>query len=365
MTPNDLPLVAPSTEMLARYLAGESSPAERNNVDAWAAADPDAGAELDQLWTVWTSPGSRRVSTPAWSTDGMREALLSRVNEAENAPTYGHLREFPGSRTRMPFSRAAMWGVWSVVLLVAGALLLRVPSSPDRVRHYQTSPGQQSTVRFADGSLITLAPATTLEIESHKISLRGEAYFRLVPNSHHPRTIHTNGAVVNVLGTTFVVRQYADEAQSQVFVEDGKISVQARRHAGAPGAVLARNMVARVTDSTVTVERGISPRTYVSWTRGVLIFERVPLRKVVAELERAYGTSIRIPDSTLAAEIVVADVDVARVPLARVLDFITTIVNAHYTKDGTTYVVVPGRGNMPASREMKQRIPLSEKQYGR
>ena len=42
--------------------------------------------------------------------------------------------------------------------------------------------------------------------------------------------------------------------------------------------------MALVTDSGITVTSGVSTHNYTSWTHGTLIFDRTPLRDVVAEL---------------------------------------------------------------------------------
>jgi ferric-dicitrate binding protein FerR (iron transport regulator) len=121
-------------------------------------------------------------------------------------------------------------------------------------------------------------------------------------------------------------------------------------------------MLAQVTDSGVTVRSGITTRDYTAWTEGSLVFKGVALRDVLVELGRAYGTTIRVEDTVLAKQPLVLDVSVQRHPLTQVLDLIGLTVDAHYTRDGQTYLVSPG----PKSTRMqqRQRFPQLEKRYG-
>jgi len=214
-----------------------------------------------------------------------------------------------------------------------------------------------------------LGPATSVEVTSSAIAVTGEAYFAVVPHPEHPFVVHTANTVVRVLGTRFSVRQYVDEAQSRVAVDAGRVGLRLRgAHADtAAQTVVSARMCAQISDSGVTVMSGTAAGTYTDWTRGMLVFNKVPLREVVAELTRTYGADIRIVDTTLANRRMRIDVAVSEESLSQVLDVIGDVANAHYVRDGHVYVVTPGRAPLPTHHgiPVRQPFPQLEQSYGR
>jgi ferric-dicitrate binding protein FerR (iron transport regulator) len=174
---------------------------------------------------------------------------------------------------------------------------------------------------------------------------------------------------VQVLGTSFGVRQYAGEPMTRVVVDDGRVLVKTRVHSSVPAspAVLASRMVAQVSDSIITVTSGITTREYTSWTQGVLVFNNVPLHNVVGELARAYGVDIRIADTVLAKQIIGIEISVTKHSINQVLGSMCHVTNAHYSYDGQSYVISPGRVATKSPRVAPSRysFPQPEQQYGR
>jgi transmembrane sensor len=231
---------------------------------------------------------------------------------------------------------------------------------------YRTRAGEIATVRLTDGSTVTLAPATTVTVRPADIAVSGEAYFCVATHTARPFVVTTRNASVRVLGTRFVVRQYPEELRSRIMVENGRVALQSRsvaeRH-----AVVAERMLALVTDSEVTVTPGVVTREYTAWTSGTLVFDSVSVRDVVTELARAYGVHIRVADSVLARQTINAEVRVREWPLTQVLDAISYMIDAHYTRSGSSYVLLQGQnsGAMPSEPLQRNRFPQPEKRYGR
>jgi hypothetical protein len=92
------------------------------------------------------------------------------------------------------------------------------------------------------------------------------------------------------------------------------------------------------------------------------VFRDTPLRNAIADLTRAYGTTI-VADSALLERHVTLAASTSHRTLAEVLDVLVTIVDAHYTKNGDVVTIRAGRR---AARETRTFDPSTrEKQYGR
>jgi ferric-dicitrate binding protein FerR (iron transport regulator) len=102
-----------------------------------------------------------------------------------------------------------------------------------------------------------------------------------------------------------------------------------------------------------------------AWVSGRLVFRDTPLRDVIAELSRAYGTAVTLADSTLADRPVTYTAPITKRSLREVLDVVTLIANAHYTSAPRGFVVRVGRPTQTKSLPSVPLHPTQESQYGK
>jgi transmembrane sensor len=284
-----------------------------------------------------------------------------------------------GTQSLRMASRRQVWrhgiGAFPIVLLIVGVVLLgkfgRRLSSASPVRTYATAVGQQATVTLADGSRALLGPATTLSVRSDSpnagldLHVIGQAMFTVAHNQKRPFRVHVGNAVARVLGTTFLVRQYAADRLTSVVVTEGRVSLQGvRDHAGiSDSKVLTANMLGTVNDSgQVLVLPNVAVEDYTGWTRGQLVFHKTLVRDAVIELGRAYGVEIRVSDSSLAAQTLNCTVLVAQQSLEDVLEPLSVALDAHAVLTGRVITLVPGRVAPP--RSVNPRSPYTSKPEG-
>jgi ferric-dicitrate binding protein FerR (iron transport regulator) len=353
-------------DVLDRYLAGHATPRDTQLVAQWLAAHSITVHEL------------RHARQGAWSTDVAVEQMRTRLAAQRTGESVLAHREgkAPSVARRSPWLLRHNLGrvlVGSVAILcvVFGVFLTHRGLSRDGLAPatYQTRPGETASIRLADGSTIILAPATVVTMTPAAARVTGEAYFTIAPRAARAFIVQTKNAKVRILGTRFSVRQYPGEMHSRVVVEDGRVELSPTRTPSMRGArtVVSARMVALVSDSGVTVSSGVSTQEYTSWTHGTLEFPGVPLRDVVSELARAYGTDIRIADSTLAQRVVRIEVSVSTDALSSVLQSLCRVLDAHLTHVGRALVLVPGRDTTNARPVAPSHhlFPQPEERYGR
>jgi len=283
---------------------------------------------------------------------------------------HGRFHQLP---TRRPqWMRRMVWGiiasaavVTTVILGTRSGWLLGSSGTSHVAQHYRALPGQRRTVHLPDGATMILAPSTTATASASGIEVDGEAYFAVTGRPSRPFIVRTRNATVRVLGTRFVVRQYHDEARSQVMVEEGRTAVQ-RTPVGrdtTPAVVASPNTLIVVSDSETSVTPGVAAREYTTWTTGTLVFRGVPLRDIVADLGRAYDADIRVDDAALGKRALVLEISTSTQSISQVLDLIAFALDAHYTRQDGTYRVVPGH-TTPAPTPRRP-SSTQEKHYGR
>jgi ferric-dicitrate binding protein FerR (iron transport regulator) len=273
--------------LLDRYLAGEASAADVAAVRAWLAEDAEHALLLEDLRLI------QRVTAES-PPESNADAAWAKAVKA--------LKPRVSRRLLVPALAAAV-----VVLALIGGrgVLRRTPQWSE----YATAAAHRAVIRLRDGTQVTLAPKSRVRYtadygRTHRdVYLDGEAYFQVAPDARHPLRVHTAGGSTEDLGTSFVVRAYADQVTTEVIVAEGRVALRRSDATAASRALVleARDLGRLDPSGVATVRRGVDVARYLAWTKGVLAFDGAPLRDVVLTLERWYNVEIRLADRTLAA----------------------------------------------------------------
>ena len=341
--------------LLARYLAGECDSREREEVERRLATDPVLQEELAELKRIWDRAGS----LPAGSRiDAMWRDLTERMEGAERVTpaTRRSLHVLPSqSSPRARRVRVAAGLAAAVALAVGGTALWKTGrTAPVTVvaapveREFTTAPGQRADITLADGSHVQLGVASRMTVRvfdggRREVHLDGEAVFDVVHDDRRPFLVYTANAVTEDLGTQFGVRAYGTDAEVQVVVVSGKVSLRptGQSSAGAAdsaGALLGPNDLGLLGADGRTTVRRVDPVRYLAWTEGRLVFRQATLRDVAIQLQRWYGVSIEVPES-IATRRVTLDMPV--LSLASVLDAVTVPLNLRYNATAQRVVLHP------------------------
>jgi transmembrane sensor len=379
MTP-DRPDPLPDTpgpidwEALARYLAGESSPAEVEQVRAWLAAHPSDAALLESL-----DGHLDRLAAPDTTAPGPDvEAALREVNARRDgakvlplrdgrAPVASPLRgtRFIAPRTPPGERPVAEGSAWRGPALRAAALVAIVAGGYAAVRALDreegttppatvaatmlaTATGERDSVRLGDGTLVVLGPESRLEVaagfgdDRRDVTLVGDGYFEVQHDDARPFTVHAAGASVRDIGTVFTVRARGD-APVTVIVTRGAVLLRAADRGKAEGVVLhERDRGTLAPGGSPHVERGVATEPDLAWRSGRLAFREATMADVREEFRRWYGVELQLVDSALASRRFTGDLGTASVE--RALDVLRIALGVDMERDGRTVRVRTGMG---------------------
>jgi len=336
--------------LLVRDLSGEATPAERDELRAWAAADPAHAAELQPLRTLWEAAGAlpaRGDADAAWARVAGRTALTE-APHGQVIPIHAHrARTGPMHAAARPGWRTAVLRI-AAVLVVGFAAALLTPFGRDHVlRHtVTTGKGEQLALRLPDGTRVRLGVESRLSWPRRfggrrDVRLRGAAYFDVAHDAARPFTVYTDDAVTQVLGTRFTVRDYPGAEPARIAVTDGRVAVRSVHAAQeAAPAILARGDAAEVapTGAPAVIRRADEQRD-LAWTRGTITFQNAPVSDVAAEVSRWYDVDLRVPDPALAGRHLTITFD--HEPLDTVLEDMAAALNARVERHGLTVILTP------------------------
>lgn len=237
----------------------------------------------------------------------------------------GELRQLTGSETAFPVAggvpptlarsprKAARYG--SALALAATFLLAIgfgflwfgnpfVLMSAD----YATAPGEQKTITLADGTIVDLGSDSALAVEFDQHERRvellsGRAYFTAAPragNETRAFVVKSGVGTAQAVGTQFAVENGDDDVEVTVVEHQVKVAVSGRSDAAGEAMVSPGEAVRYSTEGVLGQVEQEDVEQMTSWRRGKLIFNDVPLSKVVAELNRYRRGRIVITRDSLA-----------------------------------------------------------------
>lgn len=288
--------------LLARHIAGESSPEEDRKVHAWMAIDPANRLELERLRAAWAA----RQPLPTVDVDAAWRRVAPRLT-AESAIEVTPIQSAKGWRTTLLRLAAAV-----VLLVGGGALWQQSRTGQDTIHH--ALEGERLEVTLADGSVALLAPNSQLRVsagfgtKSRTVHLEGEAWFRAQHEGSTPFTVETPTHVVRDVGTVFTIRT-REPGRIEVAVIEGEVAVAPIAAGGATELHLRAGDVGRFAVGSVNiadVESGRSVDSLAGWHRGTLDVESARVQDVLRELSRWYGLPITLADTTLGARTITA-----------------------------------------------------------
>lgn len=174
---------------------------------------------------------------------------------------------------------------------------------------FYTNKGVKGIVTLPDSSVVWLNSDTRLTYperftgKTREVEISGEAYFEVRSNPDTAMIVSTNKDLkIEVLGTKFLIRSYADDNDAQATLFSGSIKLisPSSRHSRGyikklkplESAIIDKNHSIRLIHNTDTLKS-------IAWKRGMLIFEETPIQDVLKDLERWHGTEFIIQDKSI------------------------------------------------------------------
>lgn len=265
------------------------TPAERRELNAWLAADPEHARAYDRM---------RRTMTDV--------ALFDVTETLKDKKAGIHI----GALLSHAFSSRATYGVLVGIAAVVIAVIFLRPSvqqpvavvPPGENRILATATSQTRNVTLADKSQVYLNADTRIAVafSSHTRELtlsRGEAIFQVTHDKARPFRVITDTATVIAVGTRFGVDRIGDAVEVRVY--EGTVKVQ---NAAAVPTTLTQGHWLLIDKTRGITEGTFVPEQYSNWRDGWLVADRMPLPYVIERLNRYTDKKIALADRRLVSE---------------------------------------------------------------
>ncbi|MBC9915359.1 FecR family protein [Chitinophaga varians] len=251
----------------------------------WAAA---AGLLLlgSSTWLL-TRPRHEVVAPLADKAPGSNKAVLTLAD---------------GSTVALDSSGQQVIGQQQTTIRQSGGQLQYSVQSPGAGTSYNTltTPrGGQFRVILPDGTVVWLNTASALRYPTafsgtdRTVELQGEAYFEVATNATQPFRVKTAAQEIHVLGTSFNINAYTNEANTVTTLVSGRVKVNTP---GKDASVMLepgqQAIAAHNGSQPLTVARTFAPDV-IAWKNGLFLFDNADLETVMRCLERWYDVEVK------------------------------------------------------------------------
>lgn len=202
--------------------------------------------------------------------------------------------------------------------------------------------GGEYRLELADGTKVWLNAETELKFpvnfsgSTRDVYIKGEAYFQVARDEKHVFQVHTSMGAVKVLGTSFNIRDYADEQRMVATLETGKVVYISdglkKEVVLVPGEQVREDKYKGIRVKEVDVAQ------YVGWHEGKYVFENVSLEEIMQTLGRWYDIEVVYLDSAVKKLHFSGDLE-RYGSICVFLDFIETGGDVKFKTEGKTIII--------------------------
>lgn len=334
--------------LFTKFLNNQCSEQERDLVLNWL-SDPQNNVRAAQMmenhWAVINvTDGLKEIDG-----ESLLESTRNRIPEFSKAgrTIKPGIVKVPGSKKAFRIQLVAA-GVLVVTVFTFGILFLKhgketkmspVPRTALATREVSTSSGQISEVILPDGTKVRLNAQSSisysekfLQFSNREVTLTGEAFFDVTEDPTHPFIVRTKSINIVVVGTSFNLKSYDNDATVETTLIKGKVLIEnpsdpSRKVELRPNQ---RAIFSRATNNISLVE--VRREHAVTWNERTLQFENEELGNVLKSLERWYGVSVHLEKEANTSCRLTASFD--KETLAETLEIFKSLTGIEYSVAG-------------------------------
>ncbi|WP_160150044.1 FecR family protein [Parabacteroides sp. Marseille-P3160] len=218
------------------------------------------------------------------------------------------------------------------------------PEQDDNTEYHKifVPQGKRTILILADNSKIWVNSRTKVIYphrftgKTREIYVDGEIYCEISHHEKWPFIVKTpNNFEVEVLGTSFNICTYGEQAVSSVVLAEGRVSVTDKNH---KKTWLLPNQLINIDSEGLGAKRIVDASDYISWTKGFLNIHSETLESVIQRLEMYFNIKINIESQSLKTVKISGKMVLMDSP-DEILSGLSNLIPISYTKNNNAYVI--------------------------
>jgi transmembrane sensor len=280
-------------DLIGKYLAGEAEADEIAFVESWAKESQDNQRHMEQFKTIFHR-ASEVKEFQAFDTDAAWAKLKGSLRESKTKTVH-----FEPDR----ISRKLFWRIAAsiVVVLGAGFFAYKLSLSGNSTQPIVVvATTDVVTDTLPDGSNIVLNKETKLTYtfdkkqKTHKVALKGEAYFNIQHDDNKTFIVDIAGVYVRDIGTSFNVKALPESNTVEVVVQEGEVMFYTDNDSGVYLRANGKGIYNKTT-KTFTIDQ--PEANVLAYKTKFFSFTNTDLLTVVEDLNRVYPRKIVLSES--------------------------------------------------------------------
>lgn len=271
-------------EILHRYIAGEATQKEREEVARWL--DADKKNMNDFL-------AQRKLfDISIWQQETV-SAAKDRLSFDSKRWTFRSIA--------LEFSKIAV--VFAIAFSVLYTYMInKNTTNPTTMQTLFVPAGQRAELTLADGTKVWLNAKTTFTFPNNFIAgnrmvvLDGEGYFDVTKNLNKPFIVKTKQYNIQVLGTEFNVMAYTESPLFETALVKGSVEVSSIR---SDTKIKLEPNTRTFQENGILKKDTIEHANYFLWKEGLICFHDEPVGKMIEKLQLYYDVKIDIQNKEL------------------------------------------------------------------
>ncbi len=266
-------------ELIGKYLAGEASAVETQQVEQWCAQSAENQQYFEHL-----------------------QFIFQKASLVNDSSTYNADLAWRNVHTKLYTSPKTSFTHWPLLRIAASVLLI----SALGIWAYQQflSPVERTQLASAtsvmqdslpDGTKVALNKQTAISVtynakkKQGRIKLTGEAQFEIKHEADKELIVETDEVLIRDIGTTFNVKAYPESNTIEVTVQEGEVQFYTQQN---EGIFIQAGDKGIYNKQTRTFIKEQADTNVVSYATKLFVFEETDLQTVVEQLNAIYEKKI-------------------------------------------------------------------------
>lgn len=269
------------TEILYKYLKGQTTAEEETQIAEWLSADPNNQKEMDTVRFLFDSvklygdkmQSPRRIPLVRWRTIGRRAVQIA-----------------------------------AAVMIAAGAGFIAnrhsIGELSDRHHSIYVPAGQRMELTLADGTRVWMNSDSRLEYpilfaqDVRRVKLTGEAMFEVAHDKSHPFIVETYASDIRVLGTKFNVDADEEHHRFSTTLMEGSVRISNRLDPSQVNIVMRPNEKVDLIGNYLYMSK-LDDCDSPCWMNGQLDITGLSFAELMEKMEQTFAVRVVIERSSL------------------------------------------------------------------
>lgn len=166
------------------------------------------------------------------------------------------------------------------------------------------STSSRKTITLPDGSAVTLNVGSNIKLDQHYnknkrwLLLEGEAFFSVKPDEKKPFVVFTGKTATTATGTSFKIRNFVGEQQSNTMLATGKVTVTLilEKNSAANYVTLLPGEEAVLNKNNKLSKSSFNLALLQDWQHTNIAFNNAGLEEISRQLQNYYGVRLMMAD---------------------------------------------------------------------